>query len=437
VLLELNQYLENVLNKYKSCNSQPNKPKRNFYDILGLHENGNQTDELHTDLTISKNDLDDLQTKYINLTTPIIFNYYNALNKNDINSTKQLFDEYCVQVVIENFINLLDFGCSNLKKIYEKYTDLNKFNTFVTTKTFNNKEMMTDLEIANENHELLGQASFDAVVQKYIEYYDNRKINIQIKQTVNDDCVCGFKMIIDSASSHKVCENCGNQIYLPGTVFDDSQFYNQQGQNGTKHKKYDSNRHCERWIEQIQATEDIGGAAFQKIIEILDKRAVREYTRDGKLRSMKNLKCKQIREWLKEYKLTTKWNNHAPLLRKSITSLHGEPISPPQLTKEEKDDILMDFSIDMNLYEELSKKNEVLQLIDKDIVKNKPYYPFGLLKVLCQKLKNDTRLPGLIECIHFQSPSTSVKNDKIYKIICQMRGKKYEPTDRTILVEIS
>ena len=151
---------------------------------------------------------------------------------------------------------------------------------------------------------------------------------------------------------------------------------------------------------------------------------------------MSNMKCKQIREWLKDYKLTTKWNDHAPLIRKVITSLHGESITPPQLTKEEEEEILIDFSYDMQLYEELSKQNDILHLIDKDKIKNKPYYPFGLLKVLCRILKDDRRLKGLIECIHFQSNQTNVKNDKIHKIICQIRGKKYEPTDKTILIDI-
>ncbi len=62
--------------------------------------------------------------------------------------------------------------------------------------------------------------------------------------------------------------------------------------------------------------------------------------------------------------------------------------------------------------------------------------PFGLLKVLCQRLKKDPRLPGLIECIHFQSSNTNIRNDKIYKIICEKRNKDYIPTDRTISIEI-
>jgi hypothetical protein len=421
ILQELSEYLIIVLAKYKKNND------KEINDIWLV---------LSKELENIQIEIEKLQNKYLSHTALIITEYHQAVTKNDSNTAKQLFDNYSDKVVAENFINILDAFAVDLKKIYENFNLLTKFNLFITTKIFNNKEIIEKLEIAYENHDI-NQLNFDTSVNKFLEYYYTYKISFPNKNVVYDDCECGNKMMVDTVSSHKTCEFCGYQVYLPGTVFDDTQHYNQQGQLNTKHKRYDSNRHCERWIKQIQALEDIGGLAFQKVVDILDKKAVREYTRDGKLRSMKNLKCKQIREWLKEFKLTTKWNDHAPLLRKTITVMHGEAVSPPQLTKEEEDEILMDFSMDMNLYEELSKKPEILQLIDKDAVKNKPYYPFGLLKVLCQRLKGDARLVGLIECIHFQSPSTNVKNDKIYKLICQFRGKKYEPTDRTILVEIS
>lgn len=460
-LVEIGLYLKNVTNEFhKYIIAKNNELKVNSEKNIKKEEYISLNFEQTYFLIISELDkliseIEILYIRYNDATSSIMSEYYDLIMKSDTSDDpsikleiKEKFDEYQQSITTKNFVNLLDHHCSTYKKLVDKINNIPEFKNFLNLNNNINLENFLIInskfsytEYSNSNisnnipNDILLKLSFKETIEKFIELYDENKIVFQVKLKIINECECGSKMIMNSTTSYKVCEGCGYEIYMPGTVFDDSQFYNQQGQC-SKHKKYDSNRHCDRWIKQIQATEDISGALFNEVVDKLDKRAIKEYTKDGKLRSMKNMKCKQIREWLKDYRLTTKWNDHAPLLRKAVTALHGEAVVPPQLTKEEEEDILIDFSCDMNLYEELSKQEKILQLIDKKKIKNKPYYPFGLLKVLCQKLKNDSRLMGLIECIHFQSSQTNVKNDKIYKVICEKRNKIYEPTDRTILVEI-
>lgn len=392
------------------------------------------TKEAYHLLSQIQEELDKLYIKYIAITSPIL---------SSVDETKDLYQS-CVTSV--NFIDKLDNLYNKVKKIIktiEKNSEIMKllteYNVFLenddkigmdSVKYLKFESKYDPFSVKNSKNMQSADVLYN---DKLMKLYEENVVIFSIKLKSLTDCDCGAKMVIDTSTANKICEKCGYEVFLPGTLFEEPQHQNHQNPVTSRNKRYDSNRHCERWIKQIQAIEDVSGPAFNKVVEKLDKRVVKEYTKNGKLRNMENMKCAQIREWLKEYKLTTKWNDHAPLLRKTITGLHGKAVTPPQLTKEEEEDILMDFSLDMNLYEELSKQDEILQLIDRTKIKNKPYYPFGLLKVLCQKLKGDSRLQGLIESIHFQSFSTNVKNDKIHKIICQKRGKIFEPTDRTVL----
>lgn len=415
--------------------------------------------QVYSEIQKIQKDLKESYIKYISVSAPILTELANIkinpeldpdIDKPEINPNEIIQIDKFEQVITSlNFIDKLDKIYFYLKIVLDKLNINPEFKEYLNSKNFYIKtgtrlgfDNYNFLEIDDLKDEFVGSRTGmisgkdfrNVFLQRMFEIYEENVISFPIKLKSITDCECGSKMIIDTSTSNKICETCGCEVYLPGTLFEEPQHHNNQNPLTNRNKRYDSNRHCERWIKQIQGTEDISGPAFNKVIERLDRRAVKEYTRDGRLRSMEGMKCAQIREWLKEYKLTTKWNDHVPLLRKTITGLHGKAVSPPQLTKEEEEDILMDFSLDMNLYEELAKKKEILQLIDKNKIKNKPFYPFGLLKVLCQKLKGDPRLQGLIESIHFQSQPTNVKNDQIHKIICQIRGKDYEPTDRTILL---
>jgi hypothetical protein len=298
-------------------------------------------------------------------------------------------------------------------------------------KSFNQANWIEDLEISPN----LGRMTISDTIQKLQENYEDNSITIVIKSKPINNCdQCGAKMNVYPNNSEMRCDGCGNTITLPGTVFEDSQFYNQQGQC-TKHKKYDPNRHCERWVNQIQAREN--STIPSRVIDRVNKKAIQEYTRNGKLRPMNDMKCHQVRKWLKEEGLAT-YNDHAALIRKIITGLNGDSIIPPQLTVEESQELLMHFSRAMDIYERVSKREDILQLLGKNKIRNKFYYPYGLLKILCAKMRRDPRLPGLLECIHIQSTNTITKNDKIWKEVCkEHQDYDYEPTDRAVILELS
>lgn len=445
-LIGLSNFVKNIFEKYseyskdfkiekdvKDAKDVKNVKKNlTFIDYLTMNDMDYDKFNMEKQLFNLYSDIIAAQYKYNDITSYIMSEYYCISNDESCSQLNEMkikdnFDKYQTCITSGNFANLTDNYMNSLKKLIEKIRSMKDFNKFIeeiSIKDFVSDDMTGTRMVFNE------------IINKYIENYNENDIKFYTKIKPINDCVCGAKMIMDSITSYKICESCGCQIYMPGTVFDDTQFYNQNGQLA-KGKKYDSDRHCLRWIEQIQAIEDMSGSALNDVIEKLDKRAIKEYTKNGILRSMKNMKCNQIREWLKDYGLTTKWNDHTPLLRKIITGLHGEAVVPPQLTKEEQERVLADFTEDMNLYEKLCKDKNILELIDRDKVKNRPYYPFGLYKSLARNLEGDPRLPALIESIHFQSNQTIIKNDKIYKIICEKRKKKYTPTDKTILFEIS
>jgi hypothetical protein len=243
-------------------------------------------------------------------------------------------------------------------------------------------------------------------------------------------------MNVFSDVSELRCYKCGVTITLHGTIFDDTQYYNQQGQTSS-HKKYDDKGHYRKHSNEIQAKGNI--TIVDEHLDQIDKCALRDYTKNGKLRRMDNMRCAQVRRWLKETG-RTEYNRKVPTIRKLITGRHGKSIVPPQLTVEEDNDFLADFSQIMIHYVEVVKDPEILRKIGKSKVHNKPYYPYIIFKIYLKRLHHDKRLWGLLECIHLQSDTTLVRNDIIWEGICKrMKGSgyKYKPTDRTLLLNIN
>lgn len=243
-------------------------------------------------------------------------------------------------------------------------------------------------------------------------------------------CPNSSKMIMDPFNSEMVCQKCGATSKLDGVVFEDSQLYSQQS-SASKHKNYKYNSHCEKWLNQIQAREN--REIPQEVIDGVNRLAKRDYTHGGRLRSMKEMRCSEIRVWLKQLG-ATKFNNNAALIRRLVTAMNGEAVIPPQLTIEETFDILYDFSRAMDLYDGFDAERDVLAEIGKTEVGNKPYYPYGLMKILMNRLPAGRRLNKLIECIHLQTEATLKKHDKLWSQICErIPDFKYVPTNRTVL----
>lgn len=214
-------------------------------------------------------------------------------------------------------------------------------------------------------------------------------------------CECVMKAFPDT--SELTCK-CGYVVLLFGTVFDDSQFYTQEGQR-TKHGSYNFSRHCKAWEIKIQAREKT---------KIPDKciAAVKKCIKRDQLIPDQIL-CSQIREYLKETKYT-KHNDHVPLIRQIITG-----VTPPQLTSEESRKLRHLFIKATNLYNKIKKDP------------NNRYYPYTIYKILSIIILNSTRKKLILECIHLQSDNTIMSHDEIWEKICdEVPELIFKDTDR-------
>jgi len=221
-------------------------------------------------------------------------------------------------------------------------------------------------------------------------------------------CSCGNKMSVRPTTSEMVCEICGNAITIYGTSFAETQSYSADGVRN-KHGSYDIRRHCRLWLDRIQAKEADDVSSCIASLERCCKRDRIE---------LYNLKCESIRKYLKETK-QTKFNNNVALIRKQMGGL-----VPPQLTAEEESVVMMHFD----------KCNEIFNKIKSNAVSNNPYYPYFMFKIIESILSDsDSRKMKLLSCIHLQSLSTLIKNDKHWQSICsQYPAITFIPTDPAV-----
>jgi hypothetical protein len=240
-----------------------------------------------------------------------------------------------------------------------------------------------------------------------IKKFKRSKISTFVSEIKYDTCMCGTKMKIFPNTSELVCPTCGKVLMLYGTVFEDTQFYNQEGQR-SKHGCYDPSRHCKFWVHRIQAKEnaDIPKKCIDQLIYCIK--------RDGIL-DCRRLLCSQLRFYLKETH-NTDYNDHIPLIRKIITG-----IVPPQLTHEELRQLY-------NLFDKSVNAFEMVKPADKS---NTMYYPYIIYKILDLIVSNGMRKKLILECIHLQSRDTLITNDNMWECICTtLSDLEYRPTDR-------
>ena len=245
-------------------------------------------------------------------------------------------------------------------------------------------------------------------IYQYINIYNKSKLVYNIDEINYDICTCGHKMIIQANTSELLCIKCGEIHTLIGSVFEDSQFYNQEG-NRYKHGSYDPNRHCKFWIDRIQAKENT-------IIEdsILEK--IKNCIKKDKIENIKNISIDQFRLYLKQTNLS-KLNDHIPLIKKLITGY-----IPPQLTHNE-------LHILFNYFDKATKTYEIIKPKEKS---NSLYYPFLIYKILDLIIEDKNKKRELLSCIHLQSYETLIDNDKIWFQICKQNSTfVYKPTDKS------
>jgi len=297
-----------------------------------------------------------------------------------------------------------------LKLSYEKELYFNKYQSFIRKENFISKldRLMCNIKkhIINVTDKTLLQEIYTIV-----RIYNNTSINKNIKEIVYELCTCNNKMDIDPLTSNLICKKCGLTNELYGTVFEDDQFFYQEGQR-TKHGTYDPSKHCRFWVDRIQAREttDIPESVILKLKECIIR---------DKIKNKNLINCNQIRKYLQQT-FNSRYNDHVPLIRKLLTG-----ITPPQLTDYEMQLIHIYFDKVIHIFDDIKPPNKT----------NCPYNPYFIYKIIEQIIKKDSdriRKLKILACIHLQSRETLIQNDLIWGLICERIPEfVYVPTDRS------
>lgn len=219
---------------------------------------------------------------------------------------------------------------------------------------------------------------------------------------------CDQEMTLTHNVSQVFCKKCGLIEKMYGTVFEDEQFFHQEGYR-SKHGNYETNKHFKIWVERIQAREskDIPVRIINKLTKCI---------KNDRIIDMNRISCKLIRAYLRKIRETS-YNEHVPLIR---NILNGKV--PPQLNDVELRKLSIWFDKAITIFERIKPIKKT----------NCPYHPYFIYKILDIMIK-DGRKKEILSCIHLQSRDTLIENDKSWKIICAQIPyfhDKYLPTNR-------
>lgn len=251
-----------------------------------------------------------------------------------------------------------------------------------------------------------------------------RKISIKDINNTNINynvcSLCSNTMIIDSSKSELRCDNCGMIRELIGTVFDDNQFYNQEGQKA-KSGTFNPNRHFQFWWSHILAKEPEEELGDKKDPDNLYGEKVLKKIKDIVIRDHKVLQLlnvNDIRSILREIEKTD-LNKNVPLILKKITGI-GPPYIPNHITIKVE-----------NLF---TKAIEIGERIKHNKRINRNYYPYYIYRIIeAITTEKDTEIRRILYYIYIQSKETVESDDIDWENICkELKEISYKPTDRTL-----
>ena len=335
---------------------------------------------------IIKDKLLELKQIYLKNNYKMKYNFYkdNSISNKYIDiKLKKIYENFKIFISSNNIYNLLD------DYVYH----INNF-----TKQLEN--IISDLQLCSINSNL-------KTINMLINKYNKTKIQDDAEEISYDYCKCGEKMTIQSNTSEFLCTNCGIINTLVGTVFEDYQFYNQEGSRYL-HASYEPSRHCKFWIDRIQAKEST-------VIPETVITKIEEYIKRDKIHLLHNITIEQFRKYLKDTGLS-KYNDHLPLIKKMITG-----IVPPQLNHSES----------QLLFNYFDKSVKTYNIIKEPTKNNNIYYPFLIHKILEIIINDRQKLKKLLNCIHLQGNATLIENDRVWEKICDRHDEFiYKPTER-------
>jgi hypothetical protein len=344
------------------------------------------------------NEFDQIETNFTLYIGPI----YNLLYSKKYNKYKIQIDTSQI-LIIEDYSNYLN----------------NIINKIIVTLKNNKIELLNNsiLLKKNKKHEYIIdlQHLFDTLSWT-IHTSNNYNQNINY----NKCSLCYNIMIIDSNKSELKCNNCGMIKELIGTVFDDNQFYNQEGQKA-KSGTFNPNRHFQFWWSHIlakESEEELGDKKDPNNLygEKVLKQIKNIVNRDHKILQL--LTVNDIRSILREID-KTELNKNVPLILKKITGI-GPPYIPNHITVKVE-----------NLF---TKAIEIGERIKQNKRINKNYYPYYIYRIIeAITSEDDVELRRLLYYIYIQSKETVESDDMDWEKICkELKEIQYKPTDRTL-----
>lgn len=333
---------------------------------------------------------------------------------------------------------------NNSTKIYRKYSNyielLNSYDTIgqlvdvyiesmvIVNKIISSGEFKKNVSYNSFLLRKYKKIDYIVSIKKLNDIFKNTDIlEMEMRNEYTICSNCNKTMTTIPSESIIFCDLCGNMFKINGIQFDiPANAFSHIPIN--KYKQHNSKKHSLKWLNYIQANDDVP----ESVIDVLDVIAKKSFSINGELMNMSTLTCKQIREWLKETKMTN-YNNSAPSIRKLITGRHGDAIIPPQLSSDEKELIINDIVNVLTIFPKVVNDKVLLRKLNKTRIKKKTYYPFMIMKLFCYRLRHSDKLFGLLQCIHFQSTSTLYQDDLLWEKICEMINVPYEITDITAL----
>ena len=263
-----------------------------------------------------------------------------------------------------------------------------------------------------------------ADVQRLVDMYPRGDTGVGAPAALDlERCLsCGGDMSVDSARSELRCVACGNIIELVGTVFDDSQFYSQEGQKA-KSGTFNPNRHFLFWWTHILAREpeeEIGSGDGddqygERLLAQLRAIVVRERA------ILRLLTVNDVRAMLREVGRTT-LNKNVSLILKKLTG-----VGPPQVP----------LAAAVRIENLFTKAIEIGERIRRDDRVNRNYYPYYIHRIVEATTVSgsaaDAEVRRLLYYIYVQSQGTVEEDDRDWELICQeLTELVYVPTDRSL-----
>ena len=230
--------------------------------------------------------------------------------------------------------------------------------------------------------------------------------------------ICGSPMAIDAARSELRCRlaECGAIRELVGTVFDDSQFYSQEGQKA-KSGTFNPNRHFQFWWTHILAREpeeEISDGVDDSGNLLDTLRAI--VARDRKV--LRLLTVNEVRAMLREIG-QTELNKNVPLIMKKLTG-----VGPPQVPD----------ALAVRVENLFTKAIEIGERVRRPGRVNRNYYPYYIYRIVeALTTPADHEIRRMLYYIYIQSRDTVDADDADWELICAELGEiGYRPTDRTL-----